>query len=199
MIQPIWTIPASSAFLRQRTTKVHSINQEVRQVAADLRDTWPTVSAYGIAAPQIGSRRRMFAYRHADREDEPPIILINPKIIRARGELKDYDGCLSVPGIYGETRRAAEIEVLALNERGEPVRLTFEGFDARIIQHEVDHLEGVLFIDRVDDLDEFYTLETQEAVPEGEEGRYRRVPLTPEQREFIARERRPLPAYALTW
>jgi peptide deformylase len=179
---------------------------EVSSVITDLEDTWPTVAAHGIAAPQIGVSKRLFIYKpHDAGDDVKPTVLLNPKVIRASGEVKDYDGCLSVPGIYGETRRAERIEITALTVDGKTVRLRFEGFTARIIQHEMDHLDGVLFIDRLDTLDDLYTLE---AVPDakaeagsGEEREpaYRAVPLTPAERQFIEEQQRPLPGYALRW
>jgi peptide deformylase len=202
--RPICVIPREAAVLRARSVKCRDV-AEVRAVIRDLEDTWPTVAAHGIAAPQIGISKRLFIYRpHEADEDAEPTVLLNPKVIRASGEIKDYDGCLSVPGIYGETRRAERIEISALTVDGETVRLKFEGFTARIIQHEMDHLDGVLFIDRLDSLDDLYTLEevTRTEAERGageEEPRYRSVPLTPDQYRFIADHQRPLPGYALRW
>ena len=130
--------------------------------------------------------------------DEPEII-VNPKIIRARGEVKDYDGCLSVPGIYGQTRRAEYIEISGTDTQGRSLRRGYEGFDARIIQHEVDHLEGVLFIDRIDSLDELYTMEEIPRENKNEEAEYQKVPLTEDLRQFVEMRRRPLPGHALIW
>ncbi|WP_053958735.1 peptide deformylase [Sulfobacillus thermosulfidooxidans] len=197
MEQAIWTISTQNEFLRMRTTRVKSFTDEVRQLFTDLFDTWPTVAAYGIAAPQIGSPRRVFIWKGITMQD--PEIIVNPKIIRARGELKDYDGCLSVPGIYGPTRRAEYIELSGTDMNGQPWRRGFEGFDARIIQHEVDHLEGVLFIDRIDSLDDLYTLE--ELAERGKDGQpqYEKKPLTDDLRHFIESRRRSLPGHALIW
>lgn len=195
MQRAIWTIVTAQEFLRQRATRFPAVNQEARRVIADLRDTWQTVAAYGIAAPQIGVSRRLFVYRTMEQPE--PVALVNPKILRAWGELKDYDGCLSVPGIYGQTRRAEHVEITGLDESGERVRLHFSGFDARIIQHEFDHLDGVLFIDRLDDLDDLYVLRKDPDA--GEEAAPQQVPLSPEQREFIREHQRPLPAVALRW
>lgn len=193
--QAIWMLPEKRQFLRQRTVKVKKVGEKARQVTQDLVDTWDTVAAYGIAAPQIGSSLRMFIWKGQDMEQ--PEVIINPKIIRASGELKDYDGCLSVPGVYGETRRAEVVEITAWDVHGEPIRRTYQGFDARIIQHEIDHLEGVLFIDRIDQMDDLYVL-----VPGPEhEGEVTQVkePLNDSMRAFIESERRPLPGYALLW
>ena len=129
---------------------------------------------------------------------ERPEVIINPKIIRARGELKDYDGCLSVPGIYGETRRAAMVEITGLDVEGKGIRRAYEGFDARIVQHEIDHLEGVLFLDRVDDLNELYVLEKVDDA-EAEEPLHEKRSLTDSLRDIVVGARRPLPGHALIW
>lgn len=196
MQQAIWTITTQNDFLRQRTVKVKKMGRPAMEVARDLVDTWDTVAAHGIAAPQIGSDWRIFIWKGGDMED--PEIIVNPKIIKARGELTDFDGCLSVPGIYGVTRRAAEIEMTAWDRYGEPIRRSYEGFDARIIQHEVDHLEGVLFLDRLDSFDGLYTLE---AVQEDgtREIYHEKRPLTESVRDFIKRTARPIPGHALIW
>lgn len=201
MQRPICVIPRERRILRARAVRCRSI-AEVAGVIQDLEDTWPTVAAHGIAAPQIGVSKRLFIYKPREAaEDDLPIVLANPKVIRASGEIKDYDGCLSVPGIYGQTRRAAQIEITALTTAGETVRLKFEGFTARIIQHEMDHLDGVLFIDRLDTLDDLYRLEDvpREEAGEDAERAVRQVPLTPDQLHWIREEQRPLPGWALRW
>lgn len=196
MQKPIWTIATQNQFLRQRTVKPKQINQKVTRVVTDLFDTWDTVAAYGIAAPQIGNHLRMFIWKGSTMDR--PEVIINPKIIRARGELKDYDGCLSVPGIYGETRRAAMVEITGLDVEGHSIRRAYEGFDARIIQHEIDHLEGVLFLDRIDDLDDLYVLEKVEDT-ESEDSLHEKRPLTQSMRDIVISARRPLPGHALIW
>ncbi len=204
MKRPIYMIPRETALLRSRSVRCRSV-AEVRDVVQDLTDTWPTVAAHGIAAPQIGVLKRLFIYRPYDApEDEPPTVLINPRVIKVSGELKDFDGCLSVPTIYGQTRRAARIDILATTLDGRTARHRFEEFDARIIQHEMDHLDGVLFIDRLDALEDLYTYqEVERAEGDGEaagdEPAVRQVPLTPAQRAFIEANRRPLPGVALRW
>ncbi|NMP23607.1 peptide deformylase [Sulfobacillus sp. DSM 109850] len=189
-------LPDKSEFLRQRTHKVKQVGEAQIQLVEDFFDTWETVAAYGIAAPQIGSPMRSFIWK--GQEMEEPEVIFNPKIIRWRGELKDYDGCLSVPGFYCPTRRAEMIEITGLDAQGKSIRRKYEGFDARILQHEIDHLEGVLFIDRVDDVHEGYTLKEG---PPNEEGEPTVVEaeVPPELASFIERFRRPIPGHALVW
>ncbi len=200
MNRDIWMIPKSQEFLRKRSPKARN-RSEWLPCVQDLNDTWTTVAAHGIAAPQIGVSRRIFVFRPYGDETSPPEAIINPKIIRAQGELKDFDGCLSVPQIYGRTRRAALVELTGLDVDGNHIRRTYEGFTARIIQHEFDHLDGILFIDRLDDLDDCYTFQRYEEPDEHGTmvERHREVPLTPDERAGIERFQVKLPGHALTW
>lgn len=189
-------LPDKSEFLRQRTHKAKQIGSSEEQLSMDFFDTWDTVAAYGIAAPQIGSPLRAFIWK--GQSMEKPEVIFNPKIIRALGEIKDYDGCLSVPGFYCPTRRAEMVEITGLDASGKAIRRKYEGFDARILQHEIDHLEGVLFIDRLDDIQEGYTL--QEGPPDEDgESTVVEAPVSPELTAFIERFRRPIPGHALIW
>lgn len=207
-------LPREAGLLRRRCVRVANWGEATRPIG-DLLDTWGTVAAHGIAAPQIGVLRRLFVYRPYEDDDEDdgggagaPVAVVNPKVIKVAGEVTDYDGCLSLPGIYGQTRRAERIEISAQLSPSETVRLKFEGYTARIIQHEMDHLDGVLWIDRLtdDDLDSLYTLAEGpvEAEPVDSDSAARpsplkKVPLTTDDREFVSRSRRPLPGYALHW
>ena len=126
----------------------------------------------GLAAPQIGVAKRIFVYDVG----EGPHALVNPKIVSTRGEEWGVEGCLSVPGLQGEVPRAAAITVTGINENGEKVKIKADGMLARVFQHEMDHLDGTLFIDKADP----ETLETV-ACREGEKPkrtnpRNRRVP-----------------------
>lgn len=194
--QRIWMLPDRQIFLRQRTRKVKNIGAAETQLSEDFLDTWNTVSAYGIAAPQIGSGLRAFIWKAQEMEE--PEVIFNPKILRALGAVKDYDGCLSVPGFYCPTRRAELIELTGLADDGRSIRRKYEGFDARILQHEIDHLEGVLFIDRIDDLDEGYTIMEGSSDEEGEVV-VEHQPASEELRQFIVRYQRPIPGHALVW
>ncbi len=202
-------LPREAGLLRRRCVRVANWREALGPIH-DLLDTWGTVAAHGIAAPQIGVLKRLFVYRpyEDDDKEEPgaPIGVVNPKVIKVAGELTDYDGCLSLPGIYGQTRRAERIEISAQLGPGKTVRLKFEGYTARIIQHEMDHLDGVLWIDRLEDedLDNLYMLAEVPAEGETAEGEgaahksvVKKVPLTPADREFVAAARRPLPGFAL--
>lgn len=200
MKRDIWMIPRNQAFLRKRAPKARN-RADWLPVVNDLNDTWETVAAHGIAAPQIGVSRRIFIFRPFGDDSSPPEAIINPKIIRAQGELKDFDGCLSVPRIYGPTRRAELIELTGVDVNGNHIRRTYEGFTARIIQHEFDHLDGILFIDRLDSLDDCYTLAPVEEMDEkgNPVERHQEVPLTEQERGYISQFRVKIPGHALSW
>ena len=96
-------------------------------------------------------------------EPEPPIALINPKIIEAGDAKPDFDGCLSFPGLYAETIRPHRLRVTGLDEEGKSFDRIFEGFDAVVVHHEIDHLDGMLFIDRVASKESLYRIQTDES------------------------------------
>lgn len=193
MKRRIVPLSSQSAVLRQRSSAVKDI-QSVQPVIQDLYDTWPTVEALGIAAPQIGVGRRLFIFRLEEPEQAQPHVLINPKVVHARGYVDEYEGCLSISHLYGHCVRAEEIEITALDEKGHRVRRSFQGYNARIIQHEMDHLDGVLYVDRVTDWDQFHLW-----VPrEDGEGMEMQSP-EPDALERVHALVRPLPGFALQW
>lgn len=190
-VRRVLTLPEDAAALRRRAIKVRRIDAAVEEVITDLLDTFAANQAYGIAAPQIGELYRLIVVKFE--KDPEPTVMVNPELRGPAGEIKDYDGCLSIPGIYADTGRAAQVEVRFLDRRGRPRRMRLADFPARVVQHEVDHLDGVLFIDRLDDLDDLYVLvqkEEEEAAATG---------LPEDQLATLRRHVRPLPDYALRW
>lgn len=134
--------------LRQVAKPVEEVNDEIKQLAQDMFDTMIEADGVGLAAPQIGKSLRMFVLIA---DDDVRRVFINPQIIKTSEERSDYDeGCLSIPQVYETINRPKYVTVQALNENGKPFTLEAEGLLARIIQHEYDHLEGMLFIDRGD-------------------------------------------------
>lgn len=135
---------------------VATIDDHVRQVAEDLRDTLCAAVGTGIAAPQIGELIRVI-YVDSSRnekyaaESHGPLTLVNPRILAQSGTRRFREGCLSLPQFTATVKRAKTITVVALALDGAPVRLDFDGFEAVLLQHEIDHLDGVLFIDRADE------------------------------------------------
>lgn len=193
MVRRVLTLPRDRGPLRTRSTRIKTFDKESLALAEDLVDTWREAGAYGLSGPQIGVMKRMMLFRD---EDGEPVLVANPKVITARGEIKDYDGCLSIPGIFARTRRPAEIELTGQKPDGSKYRHHLEGFTARIALHELDHLDGILFIDRLDTMEDLYTLESTEDAS-GEKST-EEVPLSESERRFVEKEIRPLPGFAVT-
>ena len=163
-VRDILIYPQDKAELRRKSGPVTGLNRRVRQLILDLKDTLQASSdGVGLAAPQINSQQRVVIVRLGTASDvgdepEPPIALINPKIVEASDERKDFDGCLSFPGLYGETSRPHRLRVTGLGEDGKSFDQVYEGFDALVVHHEIDHLDGVLFIDRIEIWADLYTV-----------------------------------------
>jgi peptide deformylase len=136
--------------LRQKARPVKNINDELRKTAQALIETMHKDKGVGLAGPQVGLEQRIFV-THA--EGDEPRVFINPSIVWTSQEQSVYEeGCLSVPGIWMDVRRPAKIKIQAWNEKGRAFTLEASGILARVIQHEYDHLEGILFIDRLDEI-----------------------------------------------
>ena len=128
--------------------KPEEINDELRAFLDEMFETMIEADGVGLAGPQAGISKRLFV---VIADDDVRRVFINPQIISTSSELCDYDeGCLSIPKVYESIRRPAKVTVQALNEKGRPFTLEADGLLARIIQHENDHLDGKLFIDRGD-------------------------------------------------
>jgi peptide deformylase len=167
--------------LRKESEPVRKLNRRTKKLIKDLKDTLLANSnGIGLAAPQINQHSRVMAVRldtgagkeGEKREPGPPLIMVNPEIVEAGQEEQDFDGCLSFPGLFAETVRPHYLKVTGLDEWGKPFERVFEGFDAVVVHHEIDHLDGVLFIDRVEKLEDLYR------VQEDENGELVRVPVT---------------------
>ncbi|MDR7483029.1 MAG: peptide deformylase [Armatimonadota bacterium] len=136
-----------AAVLRRKARPVGRVTREVAQLIDAMLATMEAAGGLGLAAPQVGESVRVFVARVEDRT----LALVDPEIVRAEGEITDTEGCLSIPGVIGEVPRAAAVTVRGKTRRGRRVTIPAEGLLARVIQHEIDHLDGVLFLDRVRD------------------------------------------------
>lgn len=136
--------------LRQKATPIADIDAAAAALARDMIDTMRAGRGIGLAGPQVGVKSRIFVVQI---DDDVPRVFINPSIIQTSPELAEYEeGCLSIPAMYADVVRPQAVRVQAWNERGRPFTVDAEGLLARVIQHEYDHLEGTLFIDRLSDL-----------------------------------------------
>ncbi len=132
--------------LREKALPVKEITPEILNLIKDMAETMYTASGVGLAALQVGVPKRIIL---VDGEEDGLIVLINPVIIKSEGEVVAEEGCLSVPDIYSQVKRSSKVTIKALNENGDPIEITEEGLIARALQHEIDHLDGILFIDRI--------------------------------------------------
>lgn len=142
--------------LRKKSEEIKEITPQIKQLALDMVDAMVANKGLGLAAPQVGELKRIITvHLVADRSSEEkliikPQILINPKVIKkSRKTGTDEEGCLCLPGLYLKIKRAEDVEVEALDINGEEIRIETKGLPARVLQHEIDHLDGVLFIDKI--------------------------------------------------
>lgn len=164
----IITLPNSH--LRQKSAKIHVVTDDVIKLADDMtsaaldwEDSRPHEISAALAAVQVDKLERVVIVR-ADFDNKSTrkfVTLINPEIVKYEGEVvEDFEGCLSVKGIYGKVPRHNKVRVKAISLDGEEIRMKAEGFLARVLQHEIDHCNGMVFIDHIKDKkDAFYTLD----------------------------------------
>jgi peptide deformylase len=185
-VRPIVLYKNNPEALRKKSEPVPSVDRRTRRLIRDLKDTLlDGVGGLGLAAPQINVHDRVVIVRlgggRGEREPGPPIALVNPKILEAGDVRRDFDGCLSFPDLYGDTSRPHFLRVTGLDENGEPFDRTYEGFNAVVVHHEMDHLDGILFIDRVETKADLYF------IVEEENGENVRVPIDRDSASFIYR------------
>ena len=165
--------------LREQSHQVEDIDEKTVQLVKQMLSTLEDQRGLGLAAVQVGHLHRLFITNIAG---DKPRVFINPSIIETAMELSDYnEGCLSIPGLYRDVRRPAAVKIQAWNERGRPYNLDAEGLLGRVVQHELDHLNGVLFFDHLDEeersgaLSEYEKLRSGGAKEGGSGGSSRRV------------------------
>jgi len=144
--------------LNMECAKVEKVDGKILNLVDDMMDTLYEGNGIGLAAPQIGVLKRVILIDLGDEEDEP-IIIINPKITAQSGNEKDFEGCLSYVGHEGEVYRPTNVTVVGINIKGKPVTYNAEGLLARAFCHEIDHLDGILYMSKAE---EMYELEDEE-------------------------------------
>jgi peptide deformylase len=169
-LRPI--VYSDNPVLRERSRRIRRVTPDQQQLIDDMIETMYAANGIGLAAIQVGVPERVVVvHLPEDPEDEDPppgsgqlYVIINPELARKSREMEDgIEGCLSVPGWVGEVTRHRNVTVKGLDRQGQPVRIKAEGFLARVFQHEIDHCEGVLFTDHIEDPEKIWP------VPEGEE------------------------------
>jgi peptide deformylase len=158
--------------LREKSKFVTNFDDQLPEFIARMKEIMRTANGVGLAAPQVGVLKRIFIYDSGDSVQA----VINPKITRSKGEQVGEEGCLSLPGLQGEVTRAYEVVVKGQDEFGDPIKIRAEEFLARVIQHEIDHLDGILFIDEGRaDPDTLHWLTAEETAEEEADGSLKRI------------------------
>lgn len=136
--------------LKKKALPVDNIDKDLQRLIDNMIETMYAAPGIGLAAPQVGVSKRLIVIDVSTKDEKHPlIVLINPEIIEADGFIDSEEGCLSVPGYTSTIKRAGRVVVKGLDRNGKPVQIEGTGLFARALQHEIDHLDGVLFVDRM--------------------------------------------------
>lgn len=157
--------------LRQKATKIRSVDDGLRKIAADMFETMLDAPGVGLAGPQVGVMRRIIVVHLPagyvqDDDPEVSLTLVNPEIVKGFGREVGQEGCLSIPHWVGDVPRMTSVTLKAQDLDNRHVRIKAEGMLARVLQHEVDHLDGILFVDRVEDRTTLFEVPPAEDVTE---------------------------------
>jgi peptide deformylase len=161
-----------SPVLRERAQEVREVDDDVRQLVHDLFETMRADDGIGLAANQVGVTRRVAV---VEVNDEPHVVLIDPQIIEREGKVRGEEGCLSIPDIFGDVDRSAKVVVETTTLDGERMRVEATDLVSRAIQHEIDHLDGVLFLDHLSPLKRRMLMKKWQKMRKGEAGSLKQV------------------------
>jgi len=142
--------------LRRKAKRVSTIDGSIQRLINDMIETMHQINGVGLAAPQVGVPLRVVVLQMPEEE---PIALINPQMVKRSGEREVTEGCLSIPGYAGELKRSLSVTVKGLDRKGKEVRIKATGLLAQALEHELDHLNGVLYIDHLESEDKLYMVE----------------------------------------
>ncbi|MCK4965074.1 MAG: peptide deformylase, partial [Dehalococcoidia bacterium] len=153
-VLPIVCYP--DAVLRQKAKRVSNIDGSIQRLIDDMVDTMHEIEGVGLAAPQVGVSLRVIV---VELPGEETLALVNPQIVKRSGERPVAEGCLSIPGYQGELKRSVKVVAKGLDHHGREVRIKGEELMAQVLEHEIDHLNGVLYIDHLESIDKLSKLE----------------------------------------
>ena len=156
-VLPICVLPDPT--LRQRSKRIRYIDSSVQRLTDNMLETMRSASGVGLAAPQVGALFRVIVIGIPEEED---IVMVNAEIVRRTGERLVDEGCLSVPGYLGQIKRAESVTVKGRDQNGKEIRIKADGLLAQALEHEIDHLNGVLYIDHLDSMDKLRKIEPPE-------------------------------------
>jgi peptide deformylase len=160
-IIPIRTVP--DPVLRQKAKRIKTIDKSVRKLISDMQETLQTACGVGLAANQVGQTLRLIVLNVPGVDHK---VVVNPEVIRRIGSRIVNEGCLSIPGYIGEIKRSELVRVKGQDARGKEIKLKADGLFAEVLEHEIDHLNGVLYIDHLESQDKFRKLEPPPKAPE---------------------------------
>jgi len=153
-VLPIRTLP--DPVLRQKAKRVRSVDKSIHELIDDMVETMHSASGVGLAAPQVGILLRVIVI---GMPEEKELALINPQIVRKTGKRLVNEGCLSIPGYFAQVRRAETVRVKGLDRNGKEIRLRANELLAQALEHEIDHINGVLYVDHLESIDELQPVE----------------------------------------
>jgi len=148
----------TDSVLRQKAKRVSTIDGSIQRLIDDMIVTMQRTSGVGLAAPQVGVPLRVVVLQMPDEE---PIAIVNPQIVKRVGEREVTEGCLSIPGYYGEIKRSEAVTIKGRDRRGKPIRIKATGLTAQALEHELDHLNGILYIDHLESVDKLHKIEPE--------------------------------------
>ncbi len=159
-------VTSENPLLRQKSKRVTSFSSALERLVDDMFDTMHAANGLGLAAPQIGALQRVFVVELPEELDEEGqvtmpaerYVLVNPEIVRRRGQQEMVEGCLSVPGFRGMVKRSTQVVIKGQDLKGHGVRYRAEGLLAQAFQHELDHLDGILYIDRIENANKLWRI-----------------------------------------
>jgi len=157
-IIPIRVMP--DPLLRQKSKRVRVVDGSVQRLISDMLETMHSTGGVGLAAPQLGTPLRVIVIGIPEQED---IVLINPEVVRRSGERLVDEGCLSIPGYIGEIKRAELVRVKGRDQNWREIRIKADELLAQVLEHEIDHLNGVLYINHLESMDKLRKIEPGEA------------------------------------
>lgn len=156
-ILPILTI--DNPLLHKRSKRVSSISDSIQKLIDDMIETMRHVEGAGLAAPQVGTPLRLIVI---EMPEEEVITLINPEMVKRSGEREVTEGCLSLPGYRGEIKRSLQVTVKGHDRRGRPIRLKAKGLLAQALEHELDHINGIVYVDHLESRDKLHEIEPED-------------------------------------
>jgi len=147
---------SGDSVLRQKARRVPTVDGSIQRLIDDMIETMRQTNGVGLAAPQVGVSLRVVVLQMPGEE---PITIVNPQMVKRSGEREVIEGCLSVPGYYGEIKRSVSVTVKGWDRQGKAIRIKATGLLAQALEHELDHLNGILYVDHIESQDRLHKIE----------------------------------------